>query len=653
VCQGYCDGIDRVGCFLPGTTTECRAAQCVDGVATLQAFCQGTGTCPPEQTQECKPSTCGATQCVGDCLVDSQCISGSYCSAGVCVPKKPAGDACGAGNQCVSGYCADGVCCDTPCKGQCEACDLSTSLGTCAAVTGAPRGGRKQCATDGSLCGGTCNGTTRATCIYPDAGVECRAASCTNDVATLRAFCTGTGTCPPQQTQACNPFTCSGVSCGDCALDGDCASREFCAGGVCVPKLANGQPCGLGNQCASSICVDGVCCDRACIGQCEACDVSGKLGICSAVLGPPHGIRTPCASSGTSCDGVCDGTNGARCSYPGANTVCRPATCSGGLATLEGVCQGNGACAPLQQQPCDPFVCSGTRCGGNCTVDAECGANEFCSSGVCVAKLVFGALCGAASQCASAFCVDGVCCNGACGGQCEACDVVGKLGSCTPFVGQPHGSRPACAGFGPCGGACDGVLATACKLPEPSTVCGSGNCSLAVANDAPLCNGTGSCLPPVSKFCDPYVCGATSCLTSCTGDADCVAGFTCLGGACALPAVDAGLDAGPDSGAGAAAGAPGTGGQGASGGSGGSGGSGATGGAGATDAGIVDAGVDGSAEGGTPKPRPPVIEDDSGCGCRVAGSGANTVSLLLCGLGVLAVSRRRRRIHAAIHAAKM
>src|SRR5690606_25747611 len=105
-CGGSCDGsISRNACQYPGATTSCREASCTDGVATLPASCNGSGSCPTVSTQACAPFTCGATQCLGDCSVDSDCASGNYCSGGVCTAKLALGTTCSADNACQSGHC--------------------------------------------------------------------------------------------------------------------------------------------------------------------------------------------------------------------------------------------------------------------------------------------------------------------------------------------------------------------------------------------------------------------------------------------------------------------------------------------------------------------------------------------------------------------
>src|SRR5262245_65700254 len=41
------------------------------------------------------------------------------------------GSSCTAPDQCASGNCVSGVCCDTACTNQCDACNLTGLVGTC------------------------------------------------------------------------------------------------------------------------------------------------------------------------------------------------------------------------------------------------------------------------------------------------------------------------------------------------------------------------------------------------------------------------------------------------------------------------------------------------------------------------------------------
>lgn len=60
--------------------------------------------------------------------------------------KKARANGCTTNAECHSGVCADGVCCDRACDGQCEACNLAESAGTCTAKTsGQPAEGHPSC----------------------------------------------------------------------------------------------------------------------------------------------------------------------------------------------------------------------------------------------------------------------------------------------------------------------------------------------------------------------------------------------------------------------------------------------------------------------------------------------------------------------------
>jgi alpha-tubulin suppressor-like RCC1 family protein len=124
--------------------------------------------------------------------------------------------------------------------------------------------------------------------------------------------------------------------------------------------LELGEVCTAAGQCASNHCVDGRCCNRACSGQCEACDVAGSDGTCSPVTGAPHGARAECVGTGTTCGGSCDGVDPTACVYP--TVTCRALACSGGTLTQEVACN-QGQCPAAMPQTCSIKRCeSGTAC---------------------------------------------------------------------------------------------------------------------------------------------------------------------------------------------------------------------------------------------------------------------------------------------------
>ncbi|HEY3353623.1 MAG TPA: dickkopf-related protein, partial [Polyangia bacterium] len=544
-CGGQCDGTTINTCTFPGAATQCRAASCASGVGTLAGGCDGAGACPAATTVSCGPYVCGPTACRATCASDTDCAAGSYCDAGGhCVAKGGAGADCASNNQCGSGLqCVDGKCCTGACTGQCEACNVAGHAGTCWPVTGAPAGARTSCLTDGTACGGACDGSNRTACTYPAAATVCRAGSCTSGTATSQAVCAGTGSCPALATTTCSPYACGPTGCRTtCAADGDCVAGFFCdATAHCAAKYGAGHDCGGQNQCAAGLtCVDGVCCTTACGEQCRACNLPGSVGTCAAVTGAPVGGRAACQSDGTVCAGACDGASPS-CAYAGAATACRNASCSGGVATAAAGCNGGGACPVASTSACGAFACGATACRAACSNDSHCAAGNYCSGGNCLAK--HAGACTTDNECTTGHCADGVCCDRACGGQCEACNAAGSVGTCAAVTGAPKGPRPQCAGAGACAGSCNGTNTATCTYPAPTTPCRGASCAGGTATLPAACDGVGNCPAPALAACAPYVCGQAACKTSCAGDADCVPGDYCdalghcapklaLGGAC-------------------------------------------------------------------------------------------------------------------------
>ena len=151
-----------------------------------------------------------------------------------------------------------------------------------------------------------------------------------------------------------------------------------------------------------------------------------------------------------------------------------------------------------------------------------------------------GGLCNATTDCLSGFCVDGVCCETACAGLFNAC-ASAKTGAadglCRPITaGSDPDNECAADAQTSCGfdGMCDG--AGACRKWINGTACSSETCSGSTDTPARTCDGAGTCRAASNASCGNYVCGSTSCKTSCLSNADCTSGTFCSSaGHCVAP----------------------------------------------------------------------------------------------------------------------
>jgi hypothetical protein len=381
--DGRCDG---AGACRLWNDVPCQPASC-DPVAqrgTSESKCNGAGMCVTPSAIACAPYVCnGTTACFTACSSMAQCAAGNACTGGSC-GKKPNGSPCTAVGDCQSNFCVDGVCCESACTGQCEACDIGA--GTCAVVTsGQPHGMRTACAGSGA-CAGSCTGGSRTACGYPT--VPCRGQSCAGSALTQAASCNGAGACPAPSSSPCpGSLVCNpgGTAClPSCTTSADCLSTHFCnPGGTCTARKANGVGCGSGTECTSGICVDDLCCNSACGGQCEACDVTGSPGICTAVTsGGPRGARAACSGSGV-CAGSC--TAASRTSCTASTAQCRVQSCSGNTLTAAATCSGGACPAPVSSICPGDLRCNapGTACLASCIGDGDCVAPNVCSLGAC------------------------------------------------------------------------------------------------------------------------------------------------------------------------------------------------------------------------------------------------------------------------------
>ncbi len=404
--------------------------------------------------------------------------------------QKANGVACGGGGECVSGRCVDGVCCNLPCDGKCEACDVAGSAGTCSAVImGQPHGTRGDC-TGTAPCMGSCTTSSRTACTYPGSSVSCRAQSCTGSTKTLAAGCDAAGSCPVPQTINCGT-TCSGNDClGACGSDATCATATpYCNNGVCLATKPIARACAASAECTSNQCADGVCCNVACAGKCEACDVSGNVGSCQTVIsGQPHGTRGACAGSGV-CKGTCDGASNTACGFAGAATICSAQSCPSGTSTRtdQAGCDGAGGCSAPTMTSCGAFLCSGNDCPATCSVPSDCVSGSTCFGTACCTPDCAGKSCGSdgcGGTCGSGCTfpqkcsTTGSCCTSSCGTSCGGPDTACG-GTCTCGFGDRcyNGTccTPQCDGCrqaDTCGGQCPGPICV-----SPQHCCGGVGCT--------------------------------------------------------------------------------------------------------------------------------------------------------------------------------
>lgn len=301
-CQtlGTCDG--NGACATQGGL-QCQAASCLDGTNQANPWlCDTLGECKEQGSSSCLPYLCANNACLKTCTSANDCETGGACILTACVPKGGNGTPCGGNFECTNGNCVEGVCCDTPCNGQCQSC----------------REANKDSGPDG-VCG------------QVKTGVACGTSTCIGGVQNGDQ-CTATGTCEPASIP-CAPYLCADayVCSLTCTLDSECKSGNYCDNGACKPRLDLGGACAENKQCLSGFCTDWVCCDKACGGNVN----SDCLG-CSKLVG-------------ASADGKCTELDG---------TPCLTGTCSTGICLDTGKDAGQDAKADVG--PDAPLADTGT-----------------------------------------------------------------------------------------------------------------------------------------------------------------------------------------------------------------------------------------------------------------------------------------------------
>lgn len=139
-------------------------------------------------------------------------------------------------------------------------------------------------------------------------------------------------------------------------------------------KDPNGTPCSAGSSCSTGHCMDNVCCNAACGGACEACNLAGQVGTCSPVAAgtDPDDDCAPEAVSTCGRDGLCNGSGG--CRTYAAGTECAAPVCSSSTASSVKKCSATGSCASSPEVACTPYRCDSSTgtCYTSCSSDLQC-----------------------------------------------------------------------------------------------------------------------------------------------------------------------------------------------------------------------------------------------------------------------------------------
>ncbi|MCA9622112.1 MAG: hypothetical protein KC731_23975, partial [Myxococcales bacterium] len=302
------------------------------------------------------------------------------------------------------------VCCDGPCSGLCEACNVAGSLGSCTFVAAGLDPGA-ECsagACDGS---GGCKLDLGEICGGPGDCLSglCVDGVCCDDLCNGTCEACGSGTCTPHLSGTDPEAECGADVCGvggacrcnDGVLNGS-ESDIDCGGSTCA-ACAAGMSCNGDADCASDVCLGNVCqppiCGDGKVNGSELCDVADPLTPCCAPAcngTAPAGVICGSDPDGSgcqaapSCDGLGQGPASCLAGDEPNGTFCTDDTvfcngaerCQGGLCLSDGdPCNGPDG-DPDCNESCDEGTQSCTAYDGD---GAPCldGAFTVCNGGSC------------------------------------------------------------------------------------------------------------------------------------------------------------------------------------------------------------------------------------------------------------------------------
>lgn len=552
--QGFVSG----GCA--GTTPTCTfSSLALDQVLITATFtkipqgCTSDAQCT-SPTPRCDTTTGNCVQCLGD----SDCGTGSACSANRC------GTSCNATAPCAGSCCNGGVCATDTAPTSC-----GPAGGACFDCSNDPNG---RACLDGGTASAACGCNAASDCPIGEA-CNTRTHSCSNSCGSAttgcnQGCCSSSGLCVAGSTNAqCGS---GGSACQDCATastghvcrsgvcgcngPADCADQNACENNQCTTSCSATAPC------ESSCCKDGTCAvDTAASscgapgGACVDCsgDPNGRLCVdggtvnakcgCNTATDCPtnaacntttHTCSTSCGSGTTACNQGCCSSNGqcvagtadAQCGNSGASCQDCP-TSSVGHACVAS--PGGGTCGCNGAGDCpDQTACNANQCSTSCSATVPC-EGSCCNGGVCAVDTA-AATCGASG----AICFDctsnpdgHVCFKGGMAGAACGCNSANDCPTGTACDTATNKCTTSCSATQACnGGCCSSSTGGTCVGGTANNACGSsGNVCADCASDV---NG---------HVCEP-IAGGGQC--GCTRLADCPALATaCTNGTCAYACV--------------------------------------------------------------------------------------------------------------------
>jgi hypothetical protein len=323
--------------------------------------------------------------------------AGDLSQGAVYVIETSDGSTCTEDADCFSTHCVAGICCNSTCDQSCFSCLSAEKASKSADGTCEPkRAGSpdEACRDEGAQsCGtnGVCDG--KGSCETYPVGTQCGEPFCTENEVVGAATCDAAGNCHVPDPAGCGNFNCSDSACqGICRSDAECNELAYCNDdGRCRQQLGIGAVCDSDEECLAGHCADGVCCDRACDGQCEACAEPGSVGRCLPLGAgsPPRVDPTAKTSPSETCAQLyCDGSDGRIALAADSSIVCAPAGCVDGSEIGEGRCNGEGGCEAPLLKSCEAYACGTAeaatgrpaQCATSCETVSDCAPDFYCTT---------------------------------------------------------------------------------------------------------------------------------------------------------------------------------------------------------------------------------------------------------------------------------